>query len=219
MLRVGLTGGLGAGKSTVLRLFADRGAKVLQSDAIGRELMQPGEPVYDAIVATFGESVVLAGGDLDRAALARLAFEGGRVEELNRIVHPAVIARQEALMRAMPADAVVVVESALIFETKYGAAAGQHGWRERFDRLVLVTAPEPVKIARFLARSGATAETAAALTAEAHRRLAAQMPDETKMDLCDFILHNDGDLAGLEAQVDRVWQALVRDAVKYKPAG
>ena len=218
MLRVGLTGGLGAGKTTVLRMFAAHGAKTLQSDAIGRELMEPRQDVYRALIERFGRGVVLPGGTLDRAALARVAFEQGRVEELNAIVHPAVIARQEDLMRGMGENAVVVVESALIFETKYsgaetrygGASSGEtkHGWRKRFDRVVLVIAPESLKIARFLERSGATEETRAALEAEARRRLALQIPDEEKAPLCDFVVVNDGDVAALEAQVERVWQAL-----------
>ena len=99
MLRVGLTGGLGSGKSTAARLFAALGAHVLQSDAIGRELMEPGQAVYAAIAAHFGDGVVLADGRLDRGKLARIAFADGRVEELNAIVHPAVIAREAELVR------------------------------------------------------------------------------------------------------------------------
>jgi dephospho-CoA kinase len=209
MLRVGLTGGLGAGKSTVARMFAARGAVVLESDAIGRELMEPGHAVYQAIVAHFGPSVVMPSGALDRKALARIAFSEGKVEELNAIVHPAVIAVQEERMRPMAADAVVMVESALIFETKYSGSAG---WRERFDRMVLVSAPEALKIERFLERAGATAETRAALEAEARRRLAVQMPDEAKAAFSDYVLVNDGDRAGLEAQVEHVWQELARTA-------
>src|SRR5271156_201207 len=96
MLRVGLTGSLGSGKSTAARLFAAHGAHVLQSDVIGRELMQPGQAVYAAIVERFGNAVVLPDRQLDRGALAKIAFTDGRVEELNAIVHPAVIARQAA---------------------------------------------------------------------------------------------------------------------------
>ncbi len=207
MLRVGLTGGLGSGKSTAARIFAERGAVVFESDAIGRELMQPGQAVYAAIVSRFGNGVVLADGKLDRRELARLAFAGGDVEALNAIVHPAVMARQEELMRGLAADAVVMVESALIFETKYG---GPGGWRERFDRMVLVTAPESVKIARFLERAGATAKTRSSLEQEARRRVALQIADEVKTPQCDFVVRNDGDVAELQTQVDRVWQELVR---------
>jgi dephospho-CoA kinase len=102
---------------------------------------------------------------------------------------------------------VVVIESALIFETKYG---GNGGWRQRFDKMVLVMAPETIKIARFLKRAGATVETRTSLEAEARRRLAAQIPDEAKMAWCDYVLRNDGDVMALETQVENVWQDLAK---------
>src|ERR1039458_740725 len=116
MLRVGLTGGLGSGKSTAAQMFAELGAYVLSADEIGRELMQPGAAVHAAIVAHVGGGVVKAGGALARAALARMAFGNGRIEELNAIVHPATIAGQAALIEEIAArdpDAVAMVESAL----------------------------------------------------------------------------------------------------------
>jgi dephospho-CoA kinase len=232
MLRVGLTGGLGSGKSTAARLFASLGAHVLQSDAIGRELMEPGQAVYTAIADHFGKGVVQQDGRLDRLALAKIAFDDGRVEELNAIVHPAVIARQATLSEAIfqqDRRAVVMVESALIFETKYGEtkygetrysemnssnlqASGNTRWHNRFDRIILVTAPEEVKIARFVARSAAgeniTAERRAKLEAEARLRLAQQIPDEQKSALCDYVLTNGGSLMELEWQVDQLWPIL-----------
>jgi dephospho-CoA kinase len=227
MLRVGLTGGLGSGKSTAARLFAAHGAHVLQSDAIGRELMEPGQAVYAAIVDHFGSGVVQPDGRLDRVALAKIAFDDGRVEELNAIVHPAVIARQAELSEAIfqkDRRAIVMVESALIFETKYGETKhgetkyrGSQGterarWHNRFDRIILVTAPEEVKIARFVARSAAgeaiTAERQEKLEAEARLRLAQQIPDEQKSALCDYVLTNGGPLTELEWQVDQLWPIL-----------
>jgi len=217
MLRVGLTGGLGSGKSTAARLFAALGANVLQSDAIGRELMEPGQAVYTQIAAHFGPGVVLGDGKLDRSALARIAFADGRVEELNAIVHPAVIAREAELseeIRARDSRAVVMVESALIFETKYGGShgTGGAGWQDRFDRIILVTAPEEIKIARFVARSAAgdalSDERRAGLEAEARRRIAQQIPDEQKSALCDYVLTNGGALTELEWQVDQLWPLL-----------
>ena len=203
-LRVGLTGGLGSGKSTAATLLKDRGAYVLSADEIGRKLMEPGQACYNAIVERFGEGVVREDGTLNRPALARIAFADGRVEELNAIVHPATIGLQEKIageiLRRDP-DAIVVVESALIFESTHGK-----GWRERFDKLILVTAPEAVKIARFVARSGG--DDAATLEAEARRRLAQMIPDETKEPQCDFVIRNDGTLEELEAQVDRTWKTL-----------
>ncbi|WP_260735282.1 dephospho-CoA kinase [Tunturiibacter lichenicola] len=222
MLRIGLTGGLGSGKSTAARLFAGLGAHVLQSDAIGRELMEPGQAVYAKIAAHFGPNVVLADGRLDRGALARIAFTDGRVEELNAIVHPSVIAREAELSEEIgvhDSRAVVIVESALIFETRYGETkyGGSHGtsgagWQDRFDRIILVTAPEEVKIARFVARSVAgdalSDERRAELEAEARLRIAQQIPDEQKSALCDYVLTNGGALTELEWQVDQLWPIL-----------
>jgi dephospho-CoA kinase len=212
MLRIGLTGGLGSGKSTAARLFAALGAHVLQSDEIGREMMEPGEPVYAAIVAHFGDCVVSADGTLDREALARIAFGENRVEELNAIVHPAVIARQAELNEAIFArdpEAVVIVESALIFETNYG---GEARWQSRFDRIILVTAPEELKIQRFVDRVAPKDKLSdaqrAELEAEAKRRLAQQIPDERKSALCDYVLTNGGALTELEWQVDQLWPIL-----------
>jgi dephospho-CoA kinase len=216
MLRVALTGGLGAGKSTAGRMFRALGAHLLSSDEMGRELMQPGQPVYAAIVQHFGSEVELPGGGLDRVALGRLAFSEGRVEELNAIVHPAVISRQaeiiERIAREDPA-AVVMVESALVFETLHGGAGG---WAQRFDKVVLVTATENVKIARFIERAAKGAqlseEQRAALEAEARSRLAQQIPDERKTALSDYVLTNDGPATELEWQADRLWPILQAQA-------
>jgi dephospho-CoA kinase len=212
MLRVGLTGGLGSGKSTAARLFAAHGAQVLQSDEIGRELMEPGQPVHAQIAAHFGNDVVQPDGRLDRSALAQIAFAKGRADELNAIVHPAVIARQRELMediaRRNPA-AVVIVESALIFEATHGEGIE---WHQRFDRLILVTAPEELKIARFVSRCAGsgklTDEQKIEFEAEAVRRLERLMPDEQKMALCDYVLTNDGAVTELEWQVDQLWPIL-----------
>ena len=212
MLRVALTGGLGAGKSTVARMFRALGAHVFSSDEMAREMMQPGLPVYKAIVECFGAQVVQPNGELDRPALAHFAFAEGRVEELNGIVHPAVIARQATLIAAIAAgqrDAVIVIESALIFETKH---AGDDGWRQRFDKVVLVTATEELKVVRFVTRaakgqvlSGVERE---ALEAEAARRIAQQISDEAKAAMSDYVLTNNGPLTELEWQVDQLWPIL-----------
>jgi dephospho-CoA kinase len=199
-----LTGGLGSGKSTVLRMLVELGAHGLSADEIGRELMEPGTAVFAAIVARFGDGVVGADGRLNRPELARIAFGEGRVEELNAIVHPATIARQGELAAAIFArdpKAIVVVESALIFETQYG-----DGWRERFDRLILVTAPEDAKVARFVERAGGGDRSA--LEAEARRRLARMIPDAVKAERCDFVIENDGSVEELRAKVRAVWEEL-----------
>ena len=220
MLRVGLTGNLGSGKSTVARMFERLGARVLASDAIGRELMQPGQAVFERIVAHFGRDVLGADGTLDRGVLARIAFAEGRAEELNAIVHPAVIARQGELAAALFASepaAVLMVESALIFETKYVPnAGGEDEWHWRFDRIVLVTAPEEEKIARFVRRQNPNAYPSPvevqAAEAEARRRLALQIPDAVKAPRCDFVVVNDGSMAQLEGQVEILWPVLTAAA-------
>ena len=220
MLRVGLTGGLGSGKSTAAQIFAELGAYVLSADEIGRELMQPGEAVYAAIVAHFGAGVVKADGALDRAALARMAFGNGRIEELNAIVHPATIARQAALIEeivALDPDAVAMVESALIFETKHG---GPEGWHTRFDTIIFVRASEELKIARFIARASGgkmlNDEERGALEAEARRRMANQAATERNVVHCDYVLTNDGSMEHLQAQVDALWPVL--KAAAKRPA-
>jgi dephospho-CoA kinase len=211
MLRVGLTGELGTGKSTVARLLAEHGAHVFSSDEMGRALMQPGQRVCDEIVKRFGPAVVKADGELDRGALARLAFDpvNPRVEELNAIVHPAVLAEQARLLTELEErepDAIAVVESALIFSTRH---AGEAGWRARFDEVLLVIAPEPVKVRRFVERLGAL-DADARLQAEndARRRLAMQAFRPEDVARCRMI-ENTGSLDALRAEVDRVWTQLV----------
>ena len=208
-MRVGLTGGLGSGKSTAAAMFAARGAHVLSADEIARGLMAPGHDVYDQIVQQFGHSILLPDATLDRNALARLAFSGGRIEQLNAIVHPAAIALQQQLSDSILAsdpEAVVLVESALIFETKYGETLHGDGWRARFDRMILVAATESHKIARFCKRSGGS--PGGLLEAEARRRLSKMMPDEQKIPLVEYVIHNDGTLAELRTQVDAIWEQL-----------
>lgn len=205
-LRVGLTGGLGSGKTTVARMFGELGAHILSADEIARALMQPGEAVFTAIVRKFGTGVVRPDGTLDRAALSGLAFADGRVEELNAIVHPATIARQEMLAAEIlgrEPEAVVLVESALIFETRHS-----RGWRARFDRMILVRASEDHKIARFVARSGG--DDPVRLAADARLRLAKLIPDDRKAAMCDFVIMNDGTLERLREQVGRIWTRLRR---------
>ena len=212
MLRVGLTGDLGSGKSTVARMLAERGAIVLSSDEMGRALMQPGERPYAQIVAAFGSEIVAADGSLDRRKLAALAFDAKdpRIDELNAIIHPAVIEIQleqlTSLAKAKP-HAIAVVESALIFSTLYAS----HGnWRERFDCVLLVEAPEDEKVRRFVDRIAAgrtlSPDERAQLEADARRRLQVQHATLYPSDC--IVLHNDGDVELLEQQVAVAWEQL-----------
>lgn len=214
MLRVALTGGLGSGKSSVAAIFRELGAPVMEADAVGLAMMEPGQPVYQQIVRVFGPEVVLAGGQLNRKRLAELCFRENRLEELNAIVHPAVVAEQERWMqqlaRSRP-DAVAVYETALLFEAS--RAAHVPGWRDRFDHVILVTAPEELRIARYVERVAAkdgSAETPAALAAEARSRMAAQLPDTEKIALSDTVLVNDGSLATLRTRAEAVYRELQR---------
>jgi dephospho-CoA kinase len=214
MLRVGLTGDLGSGKSTVAAMLAARGAVVLSSDEMARAMMSPGQPVYQQIVARFGSSIVSADGTLNRRELARIAFDAAqpRIAELNAIVHPAVIAAQAERVSALAGThAILVIESALIFSAQ--AEAGGMPWRERFDRILLVTAPESEKIARFLSRAAAgrtlSAAERSALEADAMRRLREQHKTAEYAAEC-LVLPNDGTLAELERRTNAAWQELVQ---------
>jgi dephospho-CoA kinase len=217
MLRVGLTGGLGSGKSTVAGFLRELGAEVVEADALGRTLMEPGERVYEEIVQHFGREVVDADGRLDRARLAELAFKGGRLNELNAIVHPAVIEEQQRLMdevfRRNPA-AVAVLESALIFEVVRDAKARGEtesvlaDWRRRIDRVIVVTAPDDLKIARYVARINSSSVGREAAETDARVRLAHQIPDAEKAAEADYVLENSGDWSALEAQVVALWERL-----------
>jgi dephospho-CoA kinase len=213
MLRVGLTGGLGSGKTTVARLFADLGVYVIEADEVGRSLMEPGQPVYQAIVDHFGVAVLKGDGTLDRHALADLAFQQGRVEELNRIVHPPVIATQEERMRRIfdrDEKAIVMIESALVFEADRSGTVP--GWRQRFDRIVLVTAPDDVKIERYLARALSKGPLdqgqRRSLERDARARLAAQIPDSEKAPLCDFVIDTSGTLEDTARAVQEIFPKL-----------
>ncbi|HEX5284256.1 MAG TPA: dephospho-CoA kinase, partial [Bryocella sp.] len=172
MLRVGLTGELGSGKSTVARMLAQRGAVILSSDEMGRAMMQPGHPAFDEIVEHFGPSILNDDGTLNRHALAQRAFDpkNPRIEELNAIIHPAVIAAQAEkiaeISKTQP-HAIIAVESALIFSTRH---APGRGWRDRFDCIILVTAPDDMKIDRFIQRS-APGSRDPRLREDARRRL------------------------------------------------
>jgi dephospho-CoA kinase len=214
VLRVGLTGGLGSGKSTIAGMFAELGAAVVSADQLGRQLMEPGQAVFAQIVASFGPTVVRGDGTLDRKALAELAFQHNQADTLNRIVHPAVIAAEEEWMRgifAADAKRVAIVESALIFEVeKWGTAPG---WTQRFDTIILVVVPDEMKIARFVSRMMGSDETRrAVLTQDARARMAAQLPDTEKMGRCEYVIDNSGSIMETRAAVERIYRELARAA-------
>ena len=221
MLRVGLTGGLGSGKSTVAQMLRELGAEVIESDELGRALMEPGQSVYDQIVRVFGPGVLSPDGRLDRARLAGMAFQGNRVGELNAIVHPAVIEAQRQWMDQLFARdpaAVAVIVSALIFEVERDARAGGETqnvlaeMRSRIDRVILVTASDADKIARYVARISPAPGGREKAEADARSRLAHQIPDIQKASRADYLLENTGDIAALRSQVQALWPRLKQES-------
>jgi dephospho-CoA kinase len=172
-------------------------------------------------VQRFGREVLDPDGSLNRTRLSQLAFKEGRLQDLNAIVHPAVIEAQQRWMDEIFAHdpaAVAVVESALIFEVVRDARArGEKAglladWRRRIDRIIVVTAPDPLKIARFAARVSPSAAGREAAEAEGRRRLSHQIPDAEKAALADYVIENIGDKQELRTKVAVLWQKLKADS-------
>jgi dephospho-CoA kinase len=204
LLRVGLTGGVACGKSTAAEMFARRGVQVARADEIAHQVMQPGEPAYDEVVRRFGRGILQQDGLISRPLLAQMVFtpaaDGStRVAELNAIVHPEVIARQNAWMREVgerDAHAIAMVEAALILEAGVGG---------RFDKLVVVTCRPEQKAERFAQRTGLPLDKA---RAEVERISAAQLPDDEKVRAADYVIDNCGEPAEAEAQVEKIFREL-----------
>ncbi len=216
MLRVALTGGIGSGKSAVAHMLRALGASVSQSDEVARGMMKPGQPLFGSIVDLFGPAVVRPDGALDRALLARLAFDEGRLEELNALVHPVVIAEQVRWMDAIGQQqpgAVAVVESALVLETRYTPGHGDAPWRTRFDRVVVVSAEVNLRQQRYVARVGAASSRQRDEAGrDFQRRLAAQWGDPEREALADYVVRNDGSLDALRECVALLYDSLRAEA-------
>ena len=196
MISAGLTGGIGSGKSTAAALFKALGAITINSDEIGRDMMKPGTVVYDRIVSGFGPEVVNPNGQLDRAKIAEIVFHDlDKLKHLNAIVHAPVlreIDRQVQLQRAKNPDAVVLVESAVLFE------AGQE---RRFDKIIVAWCRPEQQVERFVARSQMP-------EADVRARMAAQMPGDEKKRRADFVIDTSVSLADVERQVKEVFAKL-----------
>jgi len=191
-VRVGLTGGVGSGKSTVATLLAEHGAVVIDADAIAREVVEPGTPGFDAVVEAFGNEVVGADGRLDRPKLAGIVFgDESRRAELNSIVHPLVGQRTIELAQAAPADAVVVYDIPLLVENNMATG---------FDVVLVVEAEEELRLAR-LAERGMAAD-------DARERMAAQASDDQRREVADVVIQNNDSLEDLKAAVDDLWEVL-----------
>lgn len=193
MLRVGLTGGIGSGKSEVARRLADRGAVVIDADVLAREVVAPGTEGLAHVVAAFGPEVLALDGALDRARLGALVFaDPDARRRLEGIVHPRVRGRAQELEEAAGEHAVVVHDIPLLVET------GQSG---RFDVVVVVDAPDEVRVDRLVRLRGMSEE-------DARARIAAQAAREERLAEADVVVDNGGELPALDAQVDRLWSAL-----------
>jgi dephospho-CoA kinase len=191
MLRVGLSGGIGSGKSTVARALARRGAVVIDADAIAREAVEPGRPGLAAVVERFGPGVLDGAGRLDRPAMAALVFEDAAARAaLNAIVHPLVAAESLRRMAAAPAGGVIVLDVPLLVEAA----------RSGYDVVVIVEAPEALRLERLVER-GMNVD-------DARRRMAAQASDAERRTVADVILDNSGTPEDLDRQVDALWAQL-----------
>jgi dephospho-CoA kinase len=191
-MRVGLSGGIGSGKSTVSDLLAEHGALIIDADAIAREVVEPGTPGYAAVVARFGEDVVRDGG-LDRPALAKLVFADERARhDLNSIVHPLVRRRTAELMAQAPDGAIVVYDVPLLVESGLG---------DGFDVVVIVMADYELRLRRLAGRGMAEDD--------ARARMATQASDEQRRAVADEVIENNGTRAELAAAVDALWDRLL----------
>src|SRR5580698_4888038 len=201
MLKLGLTGGIAAGKSVVGEMLVALGAHLIQADAISHRLMQPGEPVYQEVVRAFGPGILNPDGTVNRPRLAEAAFGGkpSRIQELNKIVHPAVVNKQDEWMETIglrDPHAIAIVEAALILEA---------GVAKHFDRLLVVTCRPQQRVERWATRTKVDLETA---RREVARRMAAQLPDEEKVKAADYIIDNSGSLDETRAQVGELYPKL-----------
>jgi len=195
VLRVGLTGGIGAGKSEVSAMLAALGAVLIDADAIAREVVEPGTPGLAAVTSAFGSGVLLADGSLNREGLGEIVFsDPAKLESLNRIVHPLVGRRMTELERAAGQDAVVVHDVPLLAENDLEAG---------YDLVVVVDTPEDVQVDRLTRKRGMTAE-------QAEARMAAQASREKRLAIADFVVDNSGSLAELDRQVGDLWTELRR---------
>src|SRR4051794_37913723 len=198
---VGLTGGIGSGKSTVAELLTARGALVIDADAIAREVVEPGTPALAALVERFGADILRPDGSLDRAALAAKAFVDDESRRaLEEITHPAIGAEFLRRVGDAPKGTVVVHDVPLLVESKRGFDYGA---------VIVVEAPRDVRLARLEARG--------IQRADAEARMAAQASDDERRAIATWVIDNGGDLAALERQVDDIWPHLEAKAAATDP--
>ena len=201
MLRVGLTGGIGAGKSEVSRLLAAQGAVIIDADAIAREVVAPGTGGLDAVVSAFGPGVLTADGCLDRVALGDVVFaDSGKLATLNSIVHPLVGARMREVEDGAAGSSVVVHDVPLIAE---------NGLAANYDVVVVVDVPPRLQIDRLVRLRGMPKE-------QAQARMAAQATRDQRLAIADIVVDNSGSLAELDRQVGELWSELRRRELRQR---
>jgi len=192
MARIGLTGGIGSGKSTVASMLAAKGAVIIDADQISREIVEPGQPALDEIVASFGPGVLRPDGTLNRGELARLAFaDKDQTKRLNAIMHPRISAESAARIAAAPASSIVVYDMPLLVETKQDSAV---------DHVIVVDVPAETQRERAIGR-GLEAE-------DVDRRIEAQATREQRLAVAHTVIDNSGSLEKTQAQVDSLWASL-----------
>lgn len=202
MLKVGLTGGIGAGKSEVSRLLVERGAVLIDADRIAREVVAPGTPGLTAVVDAFGEEVLAPDGSLDRPRLGSLVFaDAEKLAVLNAIVHPLVGARSRELEEAAPENAVVIHDVPLLAE---------NGLAPLYDLVVVVDASTETQLDRLVRLRGMTEQ-------DARARMAAQATREKRLEIADIVIDNDVPLEELHRRVGDVWAELARRAREPRP--
>ena len=202
MLKVGLTGGIGSGKSEVTRRLAALGAYVVDADVLAREVVEPGTPGLAAVAAEFGAEVLRPDGSLDRDRLGAIVFADPAARaRLNAIVHPLVGAATAERFAAAPADAIVVHDVPLLVEVGLAAA---------YDVVLVVAATPETQGGRLVRARGMSAD-------EARSRIASQAPLADKLAVADFVITNDGSLDDLDRQVQAVWLAL-QDRLRTRPS-
>ncbi len=198
MLRVAITGGIATGKSTISEMFARRGAHVIQADRVAHELMSPGQPVYEKVVAHFGREILNPDGTINRPRLAQAAFPD-KIQDLNKLVHPAVLDYQDRWMDKIgqqDPNAVCICEAALLFEAK---------GEKRYDKIIVVRTPFDTKVQCYAAKMNIPRGDA---RMEVLRRMNAQISEEEKARRADYVIDNNGVLDHTEEQVEKVWLEL-----------
>ncbi len=196
---IGLTGGIGSGKSTISQMLGDLGAKIIDADKVGHEAYLPETETWQALVAAFGRGIVAADGTIDRKKLGESVFaEPGNLEKLNSIVHPRMydMIRQRIVDLKNMGVKVIVLDAAVLFEAK---------WDDLVDEIWVVTAGEEAVVQRAMSRTGLTEE-------QIKNRLRSQMSDEERIKRAKVVVHNDGSVPELRTQIAELWEELRRDA-------